>query len=121
MKGIYYKTRVYELKGEEIEDLGTIIVEKNFFGATEVVSRIGLDTYRLNQEPGLLEREIVASDIDKTGHYLFVRRKDLNRQAVATKKEIIDYLDNYDKMPFSKVVRDIRDHKEKHTYEKVNK
>lgn len=98
----FYKTDVFEMKGNKPRIVGKIIVEKHFLGAKEVVSGVEMDCIH-----SIVPTGIVAADIERTGHYVFVNKSEINKNTVATPEEVIAYVDEYENNPFKPIADEI--------------
>lgn len=98
----FYKTEVFEYGDSKIRKAGDIIVEKRLLGVREIVSGVEMDCIH-----DLLPFNIAEADIARTGHYIYVRRSQLNNDSVATQADIISYVDGYENNPFKKIADEI--------------
>lgn len=98
----FYKTDVFEMKEEQARRVGKVIVEKNLLGVKEVVSGVEMDCIH-----SIVPSGIVAADIARTGHYIFVNKREINKNTIATPEEVIAYVDEYENNPFKPIADEI--------------
>ena len=98
----FYKTDVFEMKEGQARRVGKVIVEKNLLGVKEVVSGVEMDCIH-----SIVPSGIVAADIARTGHYVFVNKNEINKNTVATPEEVISYVDEYENNPFKPIADEI--------------
>ncbi len=94
----FYKTDVFEMKEGQERRVGKVIVEKNLLGVKEVVSGVEMDCIH-----SIVPSGIVAADIARTGHYVFVNKSEINKNTVATPEEVIAYVDEFDFNPLKAI------------------
>lgn len=105
----FYNVTVYEVtKDHGKKGIGKIIVEKNLLGVQEIVSGIEMDRVKT---PGPIYF-FADSDIEKYGHYIYVRSSSINSSNIATSKEVEQYIDNYENNPFKIIADEISTRKQ---------
>lgn len=106
----FYKADVFEMKEGKARRVGKVIVGKNLLGVKEVVSGVEMDCIH-----SIVPSGIVAADIERTGHYIFVNKREINKNTIATPEEVIAYVDEYENNSFKPIADEIvaKEQKEK--------
>ncbi len=89
----FYKVSV---RNENSEIIAKAIVSNSLFGVEEIVTRHSMDKFYLKNAPFSMIQRFVEKDKRENGWYGFVAREDLKKENIATREEVIKYVDNFE-------------------------